>query len=107
MINWNIVSVDTETVAGRENAIIMARWICKASDAGKIGVHLGATSLGSPGANFIEFEDLTEADILGFCWDNGLDKSASEAKAETDLQTALAAPASPTLPWLVVEEETI
>lgn len=104
MINWNIVSVDTETVAGRENAIIMARWICKASDAGKIGVHLGATSLGSPDANFIEFDDLTEADILRFCWDNGLNKSASEAKAEANLQTALNAPDSPTLPWLEKED---
>ncbi len=104
MIKWNIVSVDTETVAGRENAITMARWVCKALSDGKIGVELGATALGSPGADFIEFGNLTEADILSFCWDNGLNKSASEVKAEANLRTALNAPDSPTLPWLEKED---
>jgi len=93
MANWNIVSVDVVPVAGdRKNVISMARWVCKASSGNKTTVELGATALGAPADNFIEFADLSEADVMGFCVANGLDKASVEAKVEADLQTALSAP---------------
>ncbi len=92
MINWNIVSVDTTTVDNHPNTIVMVRWVCKASSGEKTAVQLGATALGAPGANFINFADLSEADVMAFCVANGLDKSGIEAKAEVELQNALNAP---------------
>lgn len=107
MIDWNIVSVDTRPLDGRKNVVTMARWVCKASDAGKTAVQLGATALGAPGSDFIEFDKLTEADLLSFCWGNGLEKSVIEAKAQDALEQALSAPDSPALPWTVVAEEQL
>jgi hypothetical protein len=92
MINWNIVSVDTTTVNNQSNAIVMVRWVCKASSGDKTVAQLGATALGTPDANFIEFADLSNEDVMGFCVANGLDKSAVEAQAEAELQSALSAP---------------
>ena len=100
MIKWNIVSVDTATVNNNPNAIVMARWVCKASGGDKTVVRLGATALGAPGPDFIEFGDLSEADVMGFCVANGLDKTSVEAQAEAELQVALAGPvAITTLDW--------
>jgi len=105
MINWNIVSVDTRPIGNRKNVVTMARWVCKASDAGKTAVQLGATALGAPGSDFIEFDKLTEANLLSFCWGDGLEKSVIEAKAQDAMQQALNASDSPALPWTVVAEE--
>ena len=101
MIKWKIVNVDVEPAAnGYEKVVTMARWICQASEGDKSGVQLGATVLGAPGNTFVEFKDLTEEVVLGFCWASGLDKAAVEAKATVDLQTALQSTAvTPTLPW--------
>ncbi len=101
MIKWNIVSVDVVPVAGdRENVISMARWACKASSDGKIGVELGATALGSADESFVPYDELTESDVLGFCWANGTDRAAVEAKAAERLQSALDAPTTElALPW--------
>jgi len=102
MIKWNIVSVDTETVAGRENAITMARWVCKAIDGDKVAVWPGATALGAPSENFTPYDKLTEEAVLGFCFGDGLEKSVIEAKVQDDLERALSAPVSPPLPWASV-----
>jgi hypothetical protein len=100
MITWNIVSVDTATVNNNPNTIVMVRWVCKASSGDKATVELGATALGAPGKTFIDFADLSEADVMGFCVANGLDKAAAEAKAEAQLQSALSAPVPvTTLDW--------
>jgi len=100
MIKWNIVSVDVAKVNDLSNVIVMARWVCKASGGDKTVAELGATALGAPSSNFIEFADLSEADVMGFCVANGLDKVAVEAKAEAYLESALSAPVPvTTLDW--------
>jgi hypothetical protein len=101
MITWKIVNVDVEPVAGDlENVVVMARWVCQASESGKSGVQLGATALGSPGNPFVPYKDLTEEAILGFCWASGLDRAAVEAKATAELQKALpVSVVTPDLPW--------
>ena len=101
MIRWKIVNVDIEPTAnGHEKVVVTARWLCCAEENGKSGVHMGATALGAPGNTFIEFKDLTEEMILGFCWANGLDKADAEAKATADLQNVVQSTVvTPTLPW--------
>lgn len=99
MIKWNIVSVDTAKVGEHLDAVIMARWVCKATEGDKTAVQLGATALGAPSENFIPYDELTEEAVLEFCFNNGLNKLAVEAKTTADLQAALSAPDSPPLPW--------
>lgn len=99
MIKWNIVSVDTAKVGEHLDAVIMARWVCKATEGDKTAVQLGATALGAPSENFIPYDKLTEEAVLGFCFGDGLEKSVIEAKAQDDLERALSGPVSPPLPW--------
>lgn len=105
MIKWNIVSVDTAKVGEHVAAVVMARWVYKATEGDKTAVQLGATVLGAPSTNFIPYEELTEADVLGFCFGDGLEKSVIEAKAQDDLERALSGPVSPPLPWAVNNED--
>lgn len=90
MIKWKIVSVDVEpAVQGHSNVVVMARWVCQASEGGKSAAQLGATALGAPGNAFVAYNDLTEQNVLDFCWASGLDRQAVEAKATADLQKTL------------------
>ena len=104
MINWNIVSVDTAKVGEYVDAVVMARWVCKATEGNKTVVQLGATALGAPSGNFTPYDKLTEEAVLGFCFGDGLEKSVIEAKVQDDLERALSAPVSPPLPWASVAE---
>lgn len=105
MIKWKIVNVDIEPTAnGREKVVVVARWVCQAFDGNRSGVQMGATSLGAPGNTFVEFKDLTEETILGFCWANGLDKDAVEAKANAELQKLLESTVvTSELPWQTLQ----
>lgn len=101
MFNWKIISVDVAPVLdGYQNVVVTARWVCQATQDGKSGAAIGATAFSAPGNPFIPYQDLTEQEVLGFCWANGLDRDATEAKAQADLDSVLAAAVvSPELPW--------
>jgi hypothetical protein len=52
------------------------------------------------GTSFIPYEDLTEDDVLGWCWANGVDKDATEAAVEQQIQNQIDPPiVTPPLPW--------
>lgn len=104
MINWKVIGVDTAKVGEYLDAITMVRWVCKAVNGDKVAVWPGATALGAPSNTFIPYDKLTEEAVLGFCFDDGLQKSVIEAKVQDDLERALSAPDSPTLPWLKKED---
>ena len=101
MIEWKVVSIDVApSLNGHEDVVVIARWICLASQDGKTGGCIGATALGKPQSAFIEYAKLTENDILEFCWSSGADKTATEEKAVGDLQRVLQATAvEKPLPW--------
>jgi len=101
MITWKIINVDVApALDGFENVVVTARWVCRAARDGKSGAHLGATALGLPKDSFVSYEDLTEEAVLNFCWSDGLDRQAVEAKATADLERALESNVvSPELPW--------
>ena len=102
MIEWNIVSLDVApSTESYQDVVVTARWVCKASKNGKIGVKLGATSLGAPGTPFIKYKDLTENDVLSFCWGSGLDRNSIEAMANLELERVLnPAQIELPLPWV-------
>jgi hypothetical protein len=90
----------TSSVATPPLCVVEAGLRVTASDNGqKVSITTSA-SFGGPGEPFIPYEDLTEADVLGWAWANGVDKAALEASAQQQLSDAINPPviASP-LPW--------
>ena len=96
-MNWTISTLERELSDG---GVIVAHWRCTASDG-----DYSASSYGTAGftadptaEGFVPYEDLTEADVLGWVWDS-VDKDATEAA----LQAKIDADKNPTsatgTPW--------
>lgn len=94
--NWKIDNTDRQTSDG---LITTAHWRCTAID----GEFYSSvySSCGFPdGTLNIPFAEVTEQDVLGWCWANGVDKDAIEASLAAQIE-ALKNPTTATgLPWV-------
>ena len=89
--NWKIEQLDYDLTAG--DAVTMAHWSCTAIDS---AIGYSARSYGacnfrtSPEASgFVQYSNLTEEIVLGWCFEDGIDQVATEEslQANIDLQT--------------------
>jgi len=76
--NWSLPTLERQTADG---FVFTAHWRCTASDG-----DFSASSYGTAGfsqdpesESFIPYEDLTEEQVLGWVWADGVDKDATEA----------------------------
>ena len=81
---WTITQCDRLTADG---FITTAHWTATAVDA-DFTASVYATCSFAEGVATIPYADVTEAQVLGWCWANGVDKDATEAAlaANIDLQ---------------------
>ena len=104
-INWIIKQLLVQKTEGSlSDVVITANWSCRGSD-GTIGTVLtGCVSFAPPIGDFTPYDQLTEAQVLGWCWDNGVDKASVEASVEQQIVEQANAPvvALP-LPWSPVQ----
>ena len=73
--NWTILNLDRRTSDG---FIQVAHWQCTGAD-GDINSSVYATVSFEEGSPSIPYESVTEAEVLGWIWANGVDKDAVEA----------------------------
>ena len=74
MATWNISQTDYETANG---FITTAHWNCTAVD-GEYSASVYGTC-GFTGTPTIPYAQVTMAEVLDWCWANGVDKDAIEA----------------------------
>ena len=101
MANWKIESMVVKPVDGAyTDCVVTAAWRCTAVDGDHSASNYGSMGFASPGDDFIAYPDLTEADVLGWVWANGVDKAEVEANVarELDMQVNPPTVAKP-LPW--------
>jgi hypothetical protein len=54
------------------------------------------------GTTFTPYADLTQEQVLGWVWDNGVDKDATEAAVQQQIDYQINPPVvTPPLPWVV------
>ena len=104
-MNWSISSLDCKVQEGEyQDVVIVAHWSCTDTQVidGKeySGRVYSTCSLPAPEGSFTPFQDLTQDQVLGWIWANGVDKDATEAAVNAQIQSA-AHPTviSPALPW--------
>lgn len=100
-INWIIKQILVKKTEGSlSDVVVTANWSCRGSD-GTIGTVLtGCVSFAPPSGDFTPYDQLTEAQVIGWCWDNGVDKASVEASVEQQIVEQANAPVvSPPLPW--------
>ena len=102
MANWKIESMVVKLVDGAyTDAVVTATWRCTAVDGNYSASNYGSMGFASPSGDFIAYPDLTEADVLGWVWANGVNKSEVEANVARELEMQVNPPTVPKpLPWV-------
>ena len=103
-INWIIKQLLVQkTEESLSDVVITANWSCRGSDGAFSAALTGCVSFAPPSGDFTPYDQLTEAQVLGWCWDNGVDKATTEASVEKQIVEQANAPVvSLPLPWLPV-----
>jgi len=101
-ISWIIERLLVKPVEGTlTDVVITADWRCNGSQDQYSGTCYGSTSFAPPSGSFTPYEDLTEAQVLGWCFSNGVDQSAIEANVSAQIENQINPPViAPPLPWL-------
>lgn len=100
-ITWKIEWMQCKPTEGSyTDVVITAGWRCNGTDGTYNGTIYGSCSFPAPGTPFTPYDDLTEQQVLGWCWADGVDKTATEAAVAKQIADQINPPIiQPPLPW--------
>jgi hypothetical protein len=101
-INWIIQSLLVRKVEGTHtDVVITADWRCNGSQDQYSGTCYGSCSFAPPSGDFTPYEDLTQDQVLSWCFANGVDQAAIEANVTAQIENQINPPViAPPLPWV-------
>ena len=87
------------------DVVITADWRCNGTVQSPTeaysGTCYGSCSFAPPSGSFTPYDELTEQQVLDWCYQNGVDKSAIEANVTAQIQNQINPPVvSLPLPWV-------
>ena len=83
------------------DVVITADWRCNGSQESFSGTCYGSCSFAPPIGSFTPYPDLTQEQVLDWCYANGVDQSAIEANVTSQIQNQINPPVvSLPLPWV-------
>jgi len=100
-ISWIIERLLVKPTEGSlTDVVITADWRCNGTDGTYSGTCYGSASFAPPTEAFTPYPDLTEQQVLGWCFANGVDQSAIEANVSAQIENQINPPViAPPLPW--------
>lgn len=101
-ITWTISQLDCKPQEdGLTDVVVTAHWQCTGTqDEYSAQVYGTASFTLEQGAGFTPYADLTQDQVLGWCYANGVDKDATEASVTAALEAQINPPiVTPPLPW--------
>ena len=111
-ILWLIERLLVKSTEGSEtNVVITADWRCsgtettgsKDTEQTYNGTCFGPCSFAPPTGSFTPYEDLTQDQVLQWCYENGVDKTAIEANVSLQIENQINPPVvTLPLPWVPV-----
>ena len=104
MITWKIewMNVSTTPVEGFDQVVLTAGWRCTAADGEVSTSAYGSVGFPQPAEDgqFTPYDELTQEQVLGWVWDNGVNKDEVETNVTNQLNSLLNPPVvTPPLPW--------
>ena len=98
MATWTISTMERNT---SDDGVIVAHWRVTEVDGEHIAASYGTASFtyDASADDFVPYADLTESVVLGWCWDNGVDKDAVEASLTADIEEQKAPTTEAGVPW--------
>jgi hypothetical protein len=100
--NWVITALDCiPTTPEGADYVVTVHWSCNGTDGTYNSSVYSTCSLPVvQGSSFVPYADLTQEQVLGWIWANGVDQSATEAAVDQQLQNQINPPVvTPPLPW--------
>jgi len=100
VIEW--MTASTTEINGHSEVVLTAGWRCNGTDGTYNGTVYGSTSFPQPdaGGSFTLYAQLTQNQVLGWVWANGVDKAVIEENINNQIQTQINPPViQPPLPW--------
>ncbi len=108
-ITWVIEWMQCKPTEGSlTDVVVTAGWRCNGEEAsGTPPVDYTASVYGTASfpmpesGQFTPYADLTQEQVLGWCWANGVDQNATEASVQTNIDSQINPPIiQPPLPWV-------
>jgi|SRR6056300_30204 hypothetical protein len=108
--NWTISTLERDLQpADMDGAIIVSHWRCTAEQTegtGDDAVTYSASSYGTVGftpdpssPDYIPYADVTEQDALNWTWAGGVDKDATEASLQANIDGQINPTTADGVPW--------
>ena len=100
-ILWLIERLLVKPLEGSNpDVVITADWRCNGTDETYSGTCYGSCSFQPPTGSFTPYEDLTQDQVLNWCYENGVDKNAIEANVTLQIENQINPPVvTLPLPW--------
>lgn len=99
-IVWNISQMDCSTTDPNPDTVITAHWNAIATQGEYTANVYGTCSFPQPEGTFVPYVDLTQDEVLGWCWSNGVDKTATEENLNNQIANLVNPPVVVLpLPW--------
>ena len=91
------------TEGSNTDVVITADWRCNGTQDNYSGTCYGSCSFQPPSGSFTPYDDLTQEQVLGWCYENGVDKTAIEANVTLQIENQINPPVvTLPLPWVPV-----
>ena len=103
-ILWLIERLLCKPIEGSNpDVVITADWRCNGSQESFSGTCYGSCSFAPPTGSFTPYPDLTQDQVLQWCYENGVDKTAIEANVTQQINDQIDPPVvTLPLPWVPV-----
>jgi hypothetical protein len=109
-ISWIIERLLVKPTEGTlTDVVITADWRCNGTETigtgddekTYSGTCYGSCSFAAPSGSFTPYPDLTQEQVLGWCYQNGVDQAAIEANVTLQIENQINPPViAPPLPWV-------
>ncbi len=101
---WTITALNCLPLAdGVTNYAVTAHWTCSGTDGTYTSSAYSTCSFPAPTgptSQYTPYADLTQDQVLGWVWTNGVDKDTTEAAVQQQLDNQINPPiVTPPLPW--------
>lgn len=100
---WNVSAIDCYPQAdGETNVVFNVHWQLSATQDTYSGSVYSTCGVPAPTGTFTPYADLTQDQVLGWIWANGVDKDATEAAVQAQIDAQITPTVvQPALPWAV------
>jgi hypothetical protein len=100
-ISWIIERLFVKPTEGdKTNVVVTADWRCNGTNGTYSGTCYGSSSFAPPSGSFTPYPNLTQDQVLGWCYENGVNKTTIEANVNKQIADQINPPIiAPPLPW--------